>query len=146
MRTFQGSEEFEMQRRIVGELESNVNNRDWRVWVRFDIDGNSEVSLAGLADEVETWLASLDQDVEVESGYGVEWVGRGHVDLKAIPRWRESRGGPPLVGNPVPSGRVLDGKLDRGQSGGPCCAAREPVTRVVSDGVVRGEAEQLIFV
>jgi hypothetical protein len=103
VRDYQDTEEFDLHRRLVGELESNVNNRNWWVWIHFHVDDDGEFGLAGLADEVETWLGSLDPDIEIESGYGLEWTeGPLHVELKAIPRRRERRGAPPLVGNPFP--------------------------------------------
>jgi hypothetical protein len=100
----QDTAEFEIHRRLVRDLEGHVQTRDWWVWIHFHLDEETDVSIAGLAREVETWLSSLDPDVEIESGYPLAWDGGGiHVELKAIPRKPGRRGGPPLVANPLPA-------------------------------------------
>jgi hypothetical protein len=104
---FENTAQFQLHRRIVRELESGVNNRDWWVWIHFHVDEETDVSLVGLADEVERWLAQMNPDEQVAQAERVrelKWTGGGiHVELKAIPRGVASRGSPELVGNPFPA-------------------------------------------
>ncbi len=101
---YEDTAQFQLHRRIARELESNVKNRDWWLWMDFHLDEETDVSIAGLADAVEQWLSQMDPDDQAgERVPAIEWTGGGiHVEITAARRGVASRGSAELIGNPFP--------------------------------------------
>ncbi len=99
--------EFKLHRRIVLALESGVRNREWWLWIDFELEEYSDTSLVGLAYSVERWLEQVSPDHQLKRRDRVrelKWPGPGiQVILIAVPRGAATRGSPELVGNPIPA-------------------------------------------
>jgi len=98
--------EFELvlHRRLVNELERNVESRDWWLWVHFHVDEEDvDPDVTGIGARVEAWLGTLGPLQAGAQAYRTHVDGAGiHVEVTAQPRGAAHRGEPTLVGNPLP--------------------------------------------
>jgi hypothetical protein len=91
-----------VHRQIVRELEDEVRNPGWWLWLRID-ELMTGLSLSSIAEDVEQWLSSMNPD-HVGRVVECEFVESGLVfRLRALPRKAKCRGERPLVGNPFPA-------------------------------------------
>jgi hypothetical protein len=96
--------ELTFHRRIVRELERNVNSRDWWLWIRFHLEEEGiDPSVSGIGAEVQEWLGTMNPDLKLEQPHRRQFGGAGiHVQVCATPRGAAYRADPTLVANPLP--------------------------------------------